>query len=166
MRILEAQRAASAALGNRQVLVTPAVADPQNGGYAFYILDSEDVFVKVTQRYPHCSTHYPVVIEARSNIHLADHIRAICSGGSGEIMLKDGDREDNPLLCIDRYDRVWFDAAKKNPDKDETVLCELENGEMLWCIHDGENYMTDPEMSVIGGTSHKVDVLKWARTYE
>ncbi len=97
-------------------------------------------------------------IRAYNGRSLSDLIRAVADGRDAHL---DGGTADQALMCIDHRGRVWFDAAKTWPSAGETVLCELGNGEKLWCRFNGKNYITVYNLSTVSNDS-VVEPSAWA----
>ena len=122
-----------------------------------------------------------IVIDAFDGIHLSDVIRLV-ENNKGTftaslqkdhpimvqrmVVLKGGARGNGEMASnnIDFFDRVWFSAEKKTPNRNDEVLVEIEQGEMLWCVFDGKNYISSGSPYVQKGQI--VKAYNWAWTYE
>ena len=122
-----------------------------------------------------------IIIDAFDGIHLSDVIRLV-ENNKGTftaslqkdhpimvqrmVVLKGGARGNGEMASnnIDFFDRVWFSAEKKTPNRNDEVLVEIEQGEMLWCVFDGKNYISSGSPYVQKGQI--VKAYNWAWTYE
>ena len=127
------------------------------------------------------------IIEAFDGIHLSDVIRLVednagtyvltkpsqnkrsvlFSTQKREVVLKDGARHLGKCKAsdnIDYYDRVWFSAEKKKPNKEDEVLVEVLSGDMFWCYFNGKNFVSSGSEYV--QSDQIVDAYNWAWTYE
>lgn len=109
---------------------------------------------------------YTLKIVPYYGMHLCDFIHAVTKEAKAygcHVSLEGGSWPDADE-CTDRFERVWFDPNRRNPAEGDTVLVEIESGEMIWCRYRRNEYIT--EATGITGAEKAVIPYRWAWTYE
>ena len=102
-----------------------------------------------------------IVIDAFDGIHLSDVIRLVENNkGTFTASLQ----KDHPIMVQRMVVLKGGAAEKKTPNRNDEVLVEIEQGEMLWCVFDGKNYISSGSPYVQKGQI--VKAYNWAWTYE